>query len=80
MMLSEREIAILFFIRVYLEDNGTTPDESEIADLFDITTIEVKQCLRPLIQRGHISIRETDRIIVLENHDIKVRTSHGNTA
>jgi len=80
MMLSEREIAILFFIRVYLEDNGATPDESEIADLFDITTIEVKQCLRSLIQRGHISFRETDQIIVLENHDIQVRTSHGNTA
>ncbi len=79
-MLSEREIAILFFIRVYLEDNGSTPDEAEISDVFDIPPGEVIRCLEALILRGHIEIIKTDRIIVLKNHDIKVRTNHGNTS
>ncbi len=79
-MLSEREIAVLFFIRIYLEDNGTTPDQAEIADVFDISFKETDKCIKALELRGHIEIRNTDRIIVLKNHDIKVRTNHGNSA
>lgn len=79
-MLTEREIAILFFIRVYLEDNGSTPDQAEIAAVFDITPEAAADHLQVLEDRGHIEIRERDRIIILKNHDITVRTCHGNTA
>lgn len=70
-VLTDRDIAVLFFIRDYLEAEGTTPGEPEIADFFDMSPWGVREVIIRLEARGEIE--RTDRALALKKHRITVR-------
>ena len=72
-MQKDRALAVLFFIRDYLESQGIPPDEAEIADFFNMSLEKTASVVQELVDRGEVEIQKVGRVIVLKNHRIVVR-------
>jgi hypothetical protein len=53
-----RRVSIWAFIRDYIESQGQSPGDAEIADFYHLNIHEVRECLYFLARDGYIEFKE----------------------